>query len=268
MKNTFFYPENTSAVIKLDRLIKLTDRRYLRERLSSRMVKCASVLEPGEFLGWQMTVPRKGRVGISVFGSPSICKNDLEWIAEKTGCEAAKWEKSTIKATDVISDKLYEIFLPIVETGNTEAMIGFESANAAGSQKDPSVWPSHFSFQFEDLVTVLQNTGAIFRAVVGPASEAEQSLCRKKTLRTYNVSDADANEYIGRPVHMRVLLRLPSAPQARLRAVIEEAVHGARLRFLGNIEDPEATAVWNNPTAQAPVLPDYAARILIMEPEV
>ncbi len=129
-------------------------------------------------------------------------------------------------------------------------------------------WPSRFSLQFDELVRVLQLTGAILRVAAGAASEEEQSVCRKNSLRTYNLTGVDFMEYLGRPIKIRVLLRLPTAPSIRLRTVIEEAVQGAKLRHIGAMTDTNAVAVWNDPPKDAPVLPDYAARVMMLEPEL
>lgn len=212
MINTAHYPDNSATAIKLDKLIKITDKRFFHERLSSRMVKCASVLAPDEFLGWQMTVPRKGRITISVFGSKSLCKSDLEWIVEKTG-KTAKASKQTEKSPDPFMSELYELFLPIADGGNTNAVIGFGNGSAGDSCKDFTAWPSSFSTQFEEMVRVFQNTGAIVRAVIGPASEDSRALCRKNTLRTYNLSGVDVNE-----IHWASSAD-PSSSQAAVRTV-------------------------------------------------
>ena len=57
-----YYPQDTKAAIKLKSLIKGENndekkKLLLAERISTRMVKCASILDEGEHIGWQMYVP-------------------------------------------------------------------------------------------------------------------------------------------------------------------------------------------------------------------
>ena len=58
--NDSLFPANTAVAVKIDKLVRITDKRLMSERMSSRMVRCASVMEPGLFIGWQMFVPVKG----------------------------------------------------------------------------------------------------------------------------------------------------------------------------------------------------------------
>ena len=50
------YPTNTAVALSLQQLFKHEDTRLLHEKISSRMVRCASVLDEDEFIGWQMVV--------------------------------------------------------------------------------------------------------------------------------------------------------------------------------------------------------------------
>ena len=118
------------------------------------------------------------------------------------------------------------------------------------------------------MVRVLRKTGGILRITIGPATEGEQDACRKNVLRTYDTSNVSVKDYIGRPVRMRVLLRIPGEPTVRLRTVLSEAVPGVKLRFIGKMGDRAAADMWENPTLGSAVLPDYAARILALEPEI
>ena len=68
------------------------------------------------------------------------------------------------------------------------------------------------------------------------------------------------------PVRTRFLLRLPGKPSIRLRTVLAAALPGLKLRPLGDMSLEENRNTWNDPLAQATVLPDYAARVLLMEP--
>ena len=260
------FPKNTESAIKMDRIFRIgeTNKKVLSERMSSRMVKCASVLREGEFLGWEMIVPQKGLVSMAVFGSSDVCKSDLEWIAEKTG----KTTKCSMAgADDKLPSELYELYLPIAENSQIETSIGF---GATEPKRDHLIckWPAYYSREFPEMIRVLQNNGGVLRVTVGPSGEEEQVCCRKNTMRTYDISDVDVKDYIGRPVKIRVLLRIPSAPSVRLRAVLEEAVQGSKLRFIGRMNDPKAIHIWETPIEEATVLPDYSARIMILEPEI
>lgn len=260
------FPIGITAAVKIDKLYKVkdSDKRLLSERLSSRMVKSASVLSDGEFIGWQMSVPVKGIVNMSIFGTGDVSKSDLEWIVEKTG-------KASNCGTSISCqkglDELYELYLPIAESENAGTAIGF-GAVTTRTEDGFSKWPAFYSALFPELISVLQKTGADMRAVVGAAREEEQLLCRKNTLKSYDVSKIDSKDYIGNPVRLRVLLRIPSVPSVRLKTVIEEAVRGVKLRAIGKMNEQTALNIWNNPIEGATVLPDYAARIMLLEPEV
>lgn len=249
------YPQNTARVLQLDKLVRHEEETRFSERMSSRMVRCASVLERTGCVGWQMDVPAKGLVRMSVFGSEELRRDDLEWIAERVGKTSRA--KHTIRAPE---GQLYELYLPAAERSAGGA-IGF-GAFVGGGGEEPSQWPSCYSGQFGELVRVLRESGGIFRAVIGPAGKEEQALCRKNTLRCFDCRGIDAMSYIGRPVRARFLFCLPGQPGIRLRAVLEQAVPQARLRRL------EDARIWDDPLEGAAVLPDFAARILLLEPEL
>lgn len=61
------YPNHTAVSVQISMLFKATEKRTTPERVSSRMVKCASVMDPSEFVGWQMFVPTKGIVKMQVY---------------------------------------------------------------------------------------------------------------------------------------------------------------------------------------------------------
>ena len=111
MKKTDF-PENTQSAVYIDKLIISKDKRLLSERMSSRMVRSASVMDKGDYVGWQMFVPTKGLVKMSAFGSAGVGTDDLTWMIEKTG--RANKSKSPRMAFDNLTD-LYEIYLPVTE---------------------------------------------------------------------------------------------------------------------------------------------------------
>ena len=263
------FPENTQSAANIDSLIISSDKRLLSERMSSRMVRCASVMEKNDFIGWQMSVPTKGLVKMSVFGSQGVRTDDLIWMTEKTG--KVKKSKASHSACDNLTD-LYEIYLPIAGKKGSSSSIGFRSTSDSFgiktvpdtdiTENDPlKVWPSQYSSCSEELIRVLRITGADFRVVIGPADPDEQNECIKNMRRTYNCR-IPFNEYAGHPVKMRVLLRLPGSTcrgtesglskdspvvSIRLRTILEESVSGAKLRFIGSMDDPKVEAIWNSP---------------------
>lgn len=254
------YPSGTASVVQIDRMYLLDGKRAAAELLSTRLVKCAAMLSPGEFLGWQLSVPRRGLIGIALFGTEGISTADLEWAAEKTG-KFAKQLRSTADCTGM--ERLYEIALPAASACGTLPTIGF---GAESRPAEPAEWPLYISGQFCELVETLRLAGGMLRAVLAPADAGAQQLCRKAVQQSYHSSAHDLHDYIGTPVKMRVLLRLPEAPSVRLRTVLNAAVPESELRFLGEMSQAACAALWDAPMQHAPVLPDIAARILMIEP--
>lgn len=253
-----------TTAIQLDKLYKRSDKSRLSDYMSTRMVKCAAMLTNGNFLGWQMTVPQKGRIRISLFGSDALGKSDLKWIGEKSGKFSSKGQ--SVKEDEALTE-LYELYLPIAEGNGYAGSIGFAATGKAKIDTDVR-WPSHFSSQFTEFVKLLQDTGANFRVTLCSATLDEQEACRKVAVRTYNHPNINAENYIGIPIKMKVLLRLPTSPSVRLRTILGEAVAGAKLRYLGSMCSATVSALWNEPLSGTTVLPDYAARFLMMEPTV
>lgn len=256
------YPNEITTIIKLDKLIKADEKRQFSERMSSRMVKCASVLPFSEMIGWQMIVPKKGKINMTLFGSESLSISDLEWIAEKT----AKTKKVN-KVENNLSEfsKLYELYLPIAD--NVSSVVGF-TASTVSKDECISKWPTVLSSQFRELVSALSQCGALFRSVIGSATEEEQNVCRRDAMKTFDTNRIDVLYYIGKPIRTRFLLRLPQTPSVRLNSVLEEAVSGMKLKYLGDMDNEMVADVWNNPLSKSVVLPDFAARIMIMEPDL
>jgi len=262
MNNNF--PCRTEVAIKMDKLFKVPEKKLLSERMSSRIVKCASVLSEGEYIGWQMIMPVKGLSTISLFGTGGVSPDDLEWIAEKTG----KLEKCKLSSEiDPALKELYEFYLPVAECQGGGSTIGF-AAGDPPKENEETMWPAHYSSQFAELFRVFRIAGAAMRVVVAPAGEQEQADCRKRTLRTYDIHNIDATEYIGSPVKIRVLVRMPSAPSLRLKAVLKDAIRGMKIRYIGKLTDKAVAKVWDDPANGAVCLPDLAARILMLEPEL
>ena len=248
--------------IRFDKLLKRPKKHELSDRMSTRMVKCASVMPLNEHIGWEMTVPKKGLVDITLFGSDSLCEGDLKWIAAKTAKTTGS--KKAIHNNAVLS-QLYELFIPVSEF--SPVTVGF-TANTDATSDESVKWPTVFSSQFAEMIDVLRQSGAQFRAVIGPATKEEQAQCRRNTLRSIDAGRIDVDAYIGKSVKARVLLRLPSNPTIRLRTVIAEAVPGLRFRYLGNMVDEAVAHKWSDPLKDAPVLPDCAARVMLLEPEL
>ena len=252
----------SSICIRFDKLLKRPQKRELSDRLSTRMVKCASVMPLNEHIGWEMTVPQKGLVDITLFGSDSLCEGDLKWIAAKTAKTSSPKKAFNSNAT---LSHLYELYIPVVEP--SPVTVGF-TANTNDTGVEDVKWPTAFSSQFAEMIDVLRQSGARFRAVIGSATEEEQAQCRRNTLRSIDVGRIDVDTYIGKSVKVRILLRLPSEPTIRLRTVLAEAIPGIGFRYLGNMGDESVAHKWSNPLKDAPVLPDCAARVMLLEPEL
>lgn len=259
------YPQNTVCVVSLEALIRRENKIALSERMSTRMVKSAAVLEAGEYIGWQLSIPRKGMVRMSVFGSQSLCTGDLKWLVEKTGKAAANPHVAAAEENGL--QELYELRLPVAGRQEKEPSIGFGST-IKNNGPDTMKWPVSYSAQFGEMVKAFQAEGGIFRAVVGPANDAERAACASEVLHTFSGGAIDARDYIGCPVKAKFLVRLPNVPTIRLKTVLAEAVPGIDLCYLGNMADQSAANVWNDPVKSAYTLPDYAARILLLEPEL
>lgn len=167
-----YYPNNTAVAVRLESLIKSEGKNLLSERMSSRMVKCASVMNEESFVGWQIEIPTKGLAILSLFGSEEFTEKELIWCAEKTG----KTVKGVLKTSVSSLTQLYEVYLPITETGQTRAIIGFNCGTPTTKDDSISKWPTHYSEIFAELVSVLRDTGAVMRVVLGPATDEEQTL--------------------------------------------------------------------------------------------
>ena len=257
------YPIGTNEIVRIDSLIGHKETIATHKRMSTRIVKCASVIDVTEFIGWKMSVPKKGLANISVFGSESICKNDLEWIIENTATVKKKYTGYNI---NLDCEKLYELVLPVAIKNDT-ATIGFGSVSNGIDNEEIAMWPTSYSTQFSELIRAYQSTGAEFMAVIGSASDKEKLECRKNTLSTWSGMPG-VDDYIGKPVRARFFLRLPSTPSIQLLTILEEAIPGMKLIYHGEMLDDKCSFLYDRPLKNAIVLPDYAVRIMMMEPEV
>lgn len=68
------FPDGTETAVKLNKLYRTDkkERRFLSEFMSTRMVKCASVLDGNEYVGWQLIVPQKGLARMFAFGTGAV----------------------------------------------------------------------------------------------------------------------------------------------------------------------------------------------------
>lgn len=270
----YLYPQNTRFAIKWDEIIRRKETPVLSERASSRMIRIASYLPDNEFLGWQMIVPTKHITNICSFGSASVKSSDLIWIAE----EAAKThivKNCESMTTDAHSNftnwNLYEVYYNI-ENGKSCKPIGFESSALlcdplqSSNSKLLSSWPMCFSNSFGELIKTLRTEGAWLRFTVGKATTEEQLSCSDAVLAVWNDKTDVGIEYIGNPVRAKLLILLPDMLSARQRAIINEVTSGAVFRFIGNMSDDACRHLWENPLSEPRILPDFAARILAIEP--
>ena len=259
------YPERAAAAVRMESVILQEGKPAMQERMSARMVKCACVMGMEDIIGWQMYMPVKGEASLEVFGSDGYSSSDLAWAAEKlTKPEGRKRRDRKQACPDTLSE-LWEIRFPAAQGSGQEMRIGF-CAQQREPQQESGRWPMTFPEQFTELTAALRESGAMLRITLSAADPQEQENCRRNAQQTLPLSNADMKEYIGTPVRARALLRLPAAPSVRLRTVICATVPGSSFCRIGSMQQAENIEIWQNPQRDAQVLPDYAARILVMEP--
>ena len=254
MKTLTLYPNHTTALVHLDRLIRCEQKRSSDTLLSSRLICCAAQLPETGFLGWQMILPRDGLAQMDIFAA-GASEDDLRWIAEDTAaCEArdAAQEKLPFRNLQV-----YALRLPISPAARP--VVGFGAEQRRNHNENSAGWPTALFGAFAELAAALRATGGALRVAAGSAGTEQQAECRAALDATCSWSEADRKRYLGTPVRLRTLLALPGAPSLRLLAVLSAAIPGVVL-------EPAAPEDWNAPLADAPVLPATAARILTLEP--
>ena len=267
------YPENTKTVIRWDEIIRREKTLALSERMSSRMIKTAALLPEGEFVGWQMETPKKGLARIESFGSAAVRNADLEWITEESAkTTAIKGVTGDVRDPRKYAGwKLYEILLA-AELKRAAGGIGFTAGpEKQGCENRETLYnnlPASFSTQFGELIRALREEGALFRFTAGRASLEEQKACEKYVASAWNYRDLNMEDYIGAPVSVKVLLMLAEAAPVRLRAVISEAAPGTELKYIADAPESRCLRAWENPLGERRVMPDIAARILVMEPVI
>lgn len=264
------YPISTTNVILMENLIRQDEKTPLSEYMSTRMVKAANMCGSNEFIGWQMIVPENGVVHMSVFSSSDFSQRDAKWIVENIATLKVD-SKSEDKTIDIELKDLYEIYLPIQDAARS-SVLGFTNSDKTDStvkdvESEFAKWPMRYSTLLNEFIEALCETGGIFRAVVGKASTDEQLKCKQALTRTYNIhQNVDVIDYLGHPVKTRFLIALPSKPSIRLLSVIEEAIPESEFRYIGKLSNKKTIEQWDKPLLSSSILPDYAARIMLMEP--
>ena len=242
-------PTNTKTIVTLERLIRPDTKPLLSDRLSGRMVPSAAHLAAGEFLGWQLAMKQNGGAQITLFGSAGTDEADLRWMAEQTAIVGARTDASLPEISLV-----YTLRLP--EGAHRRAAVGFLES---GGERTEVLWPQRFSGVFPELCGALRQTGGVLRFLVGPAEDAAQADCARLLEKSWRRGELPIEDYLGTPVRAQLLLALPEAASLRLKTVLQAAIPGSQLL-------PAAKADWARPLKTAPVLPDFAARILMLEP--
>lgn len=255
-----YYPIGTTASLKLECLYKFREGN-INNHMCVRIVKTASLLSRNEHIGWQMYIPKKGMTEISVFGSESIQKEDLEWVSENTG------KKSVNKSYKVIDEnltELYELYLPVLEKNpNMNASFGLSSR---WKNECKQKWPNVYFEQFGEMIKALRSEGAVFRAVFGSAADDDIVSCQKNTLSSYDISNLQVSLFIGNPVRARILFLLPNKPSIRFLSIVEGSISGTVLRYIGSTKKKSIREIWDHPLNGCYVYPEIAARIMTLEP--
>ena len=261
MNNCF--PLGTVPTVYLKELAVTDGKALPADGLSSRLTRCAAALPVDEFIGWQMDIVPGGSVSFFLFASGSAEDADLKWISEKAGFPGSGKNTGTVPP----GDELYELCLTTAELPCRRHVVGFAGQPSPASGDGLASWPLGFSAPWAEIPEAMRSFGGTLRVTVGSATQAEAEECRQYVSGSFPAGVGDCVSYTGTPVSVRVLLRLPQPPSLRLRAALEGAVRGTRLRFLGRLSSG-ARSVWEHPLNGAPVLPEHAARLLILEPVV
>lgn len=236
---------------------------------SSRMVKLASRLPMGEYIGWQMLVPQNGLIRYQTFASDSVVKTDLSWIYE----ELARAKESK-RAGDAALNQLGRASWNLYEVGY---MVAMDECDALPKQHciDEHIasrlsadWPMRLEMRFGELVEVLRQEGAAMRFTVGRASDSEMRKLKTKMTACWQNSQLDVNRYIGFPVRTKCLLALPSKPSARLIATIHDVTSGGEMIYIGKVNSVSGIEQLQSPLVKARVLPSLAAQALVVNPFV
>lgn len=255
---------DTPVSIKIKSLIRRKEEEQSAERMSSRMTRCAGVLDSSGVIGWEMVVPKRGSVTMTLFGTGGLQEKDLKWISEHLA-ETVKSKFSESVGREC--SELYELILPAGEASESRE-IGFQRSGEGCTSVEIFQWPKRYSVQFPEMLRALSEEGGYFRVVLGSVMSSEGLRNKKEWLRHWKDDLEIFDEYMGTPLRTRFLLRLSSAPSIRLRSILKEAIPQAKLRYLGSMKEAECRESWNDPLSDAKILPEYAARIMLLEPTV
>lgn len=256
---------NKKTVMSVLQLIRHDKPITLSQRMSTRMIKCASQLPVGTCMGWQMVALQNGNLKVEFFGEGIVGESDLKWMTENV----AKTKRKTLLTKYNCNSNLYELFLPI-SLKPTTSKIGFGAERETNINSDTFLrgWPEYYSDQLPELIAILRSVGGCLKASFGSCTPEEEHQCIKHTTDTWGNSKISLSTYIGRPVKSKVFLQLQSEPSIRLLSVLDDAIPGIQLKKLGNMKDAICQQAWENPLEDANVLPDYAARIIMLEPYI
>lgn len=259
------YPIRTMSALAVNSLLRIDDKIQVSECPSTRMIKCASIIPESDFLGWQVFAPSKGSVDISFFGTENISCSDLKWIFENVAktCKA----KTTTNEQVNNYNKLYLLSLEAKETSG-KTPIGFCQYATVDKTSSQINWPTNMTFQFSEIIKVLRESGGYLRIAYVKPSYEETNEYSKLFSKTLCDSSINPEKYLGRPVKVSLLLRLPSEPTMRMRTVFDEAIPGIKISYLGCMEDESIKKIWDMPSLVGRVYPEYAAKIMMFEPMI
>ena len=265
-----FTPEGCETSVRFTQLIRQHDT-SVAELSSTRLIKLASHLPAGEYLGWQVLLPPVGLASVEAFGTESVRSADLTWAFQTLAAAEepeAPAEASASPDWALPQDAcLYEILSGSCE--DTSSALGFGAAAApAASDLVCKKLPSGISLQFPAFAEALREEGGLLRFTAASASEQEQARCRSKVLAHWVPSRVDPETYLGTPVRAAAFLLLPDKASLRLRTAVSQAISGASLRLIGRMHDPSVSAYLADPLFGLRTMPEFTARALMLEPFV
>lgn len=252
------YPINTQTVMPIEKFI-INEKPAIFERLSTRMVKAASHLPPGEHLGWQMHLKPGAPTALDLFGSAAVSGDDLTWFAEQIA-ETGEARQVTPMPLDGACHRLYRLALPLLPQSSSQ--VGFTGETASGTATD---WPVCYASELSELLLALRGQEAVLRCTVGSAPTEHLEKIIKQVAKTLR-AQMTAEDYTGTPVRLEMQLLLERAPDLRLRTVLDEAIRGLRILPLGDVREQDVERHWTSPLETADILPEMAARIMMLDP--
>lgn len=262
------YPVHTKHVIEVKEILKYDKELSLYDHLNTRIVKCASNISDGEFIGLQIAVPKKGKVKINLFSSDEITYEDLEWISEHSCNAIRKYsEEKKQMLQRYAAMKIYQLKL-MEHAAIQNNSLGF---NFSMTENDDNVdlkqqLPISSSVQFEELIKALQVTGGLFRCIVCPASDKEIESCKDNANHNLPLEQVNREMYIGTPVKVQASIFVPDAPSVRLKTVLSNVISNVQFKFVGSFRDSKCKNFWLNPLDNMKVYPEFVSKLMIMEP--